>query len=282
MAQKTAVVTGCTEGGIGYYLASELLDRGWQVVATVRRHGKEGPLSSRGAKIVIMDIESEESIQSAKADFLKISPTLELLINNAGAGGKEALIEVSKAEIEKRFSVNVFGLLLSCQAFGQIMAKQGSGTIVNVGSVGGMSSVPWLGLYCATKAAVRSLTTTLAYELEPLGVKVIHLAPALIHTPFSSKADRLNYSGTIYEKSSIDASEEATDVLVDTENGRGMAPAPFAKQVLDLVLRPTPPPEIIIGTDDWIFKYINPYLPTWLSRKMVSGKCKTNGLKAAA
>lgn len=129
---------------------------------------------------------------------------------------------------------------------------------------------------------MRSLTTTLAYELEPLGVKVIHLAPALIHTPFSSKADRLNYSGTIYEKSSIDASEEATDVLVDTENGRGMAPAPFAKQVLDLVLRPAPPPEIIIGTDDWIFKYINPYLPTWLSRKMVSGKCKTNGLKAAA
>lgn len=135
---------------------------------------------------------------------------------------------------------------------------------------------------CATKAAVRSLTTTLAYELEPLGIKVIHLAPALIATPFSSKADRLNYSGTVYEKSSIDTSEEATDIMVNTENGRGMPPATFAKRVLDLAIGASvPPPEIIIGTDDWMFKYINPYLPTWIWRSMIRKDCKVVGLKAA-
>jgi len=281
MAQRTAVVTGCTEGGIGYYLAQALLDRGWQVVATVRKHGKEGQLSKNGAKIVIMDLDSEESIQSAKEDFLRISPTLDLLINNAGAGGKEALLEVDRATIEQRFRTNVFGLLQCCGAFGQIMAKRGSGTVVNVGSVAGIASVPWMGLYGATKAAVRSLSTTLGYELEPLGVKVVHLAPALIHTPFSSKAEKLNYSGTIYDKDSITESEDATDIMVDTGNGRGMAPDAFAKRVLDLVLASSPPPEIVVGTDDWMFKFVNPYLPVWIWRSLITKNCKTNGLKAA-
>ena len=117
--------------------------------------------------------------------------------------------------------------------------------------------------------------------MEPLGVKVIHLAPALIHTPFSSKAEMLNYKGSVYDTGSITASEEATDIMVDTENGRGMPPDTFAKRVLDLVLRASPPPEIVIGTDDWMFKYINPYLPTWIWRNMISKNCKTVGLKAA-
>ena len=179
------------------------------------------------------------------------------------------------------------------------MAKRGSGTVVNVGSVAGIASVPWMGL-CkraprdikpnkltsfaldgATKAAVRSLSTTLGYELEPLGVKVVHLAPALIHTPFSSKAEKLNYSGTIYDKDSITESEDATDIMVDTGNGRGMAPDAFAKRVLDLVLASSPPPEIVVGTDDWMFKFVNPYLPVWIWRSLITKNCKTNGLKAA-
>lgn len=88
------------------------------------------------------------------------------------------------------------------------MVKQGSGIIVNVGSVAGIASVPFMGLYGATKAAVRSLSTTLAYELKALGINVIHLAPALIHTPFSAKHDKLEYSGQLYEATALGEAEK--------------------------------------------------------------------------
>lgn len=88
------------------------------------------------------------------------------------------------------------------------MAKQGSGIIVNVGSVAGLASVPWMGLYGATKAALRSLSATLDYELRPLGIKVVHLAPALIATPFSTKVTKLDYQGDVYDKASVAISDE--------------------------------------------------------------------------
>lgn len=146
------------------------------------------------------------------------------------------------------FQTNVFGLLRCCQIFAPLLLQAGSGTIVNVGSVAGLASVPWMGLYGASKAAVRSLTTTLSYELGPLGVKVVHLAPALIDTPFSQKHERLNYTGRIYTKDSIEASEEATDNMVRTDNGRGMHVTHFARQVIALVDNRSPPAEIILGT----------------------------------
>lgn len=149
-----------------------------------------------------------ESIEAGKKAFLEISPRLDLLINNAGMGTKEALIDVPAEQVQRIFQTNVFGVLWCCQAFGKIMAKQGSGIIVNVGSVAGIASVPWMGLYGATKAAVRSLSTTMDYEFRPLGVKVVHLAPALIHTPFSTKVTKLDYQGDVYDKDSVAISDE--------------------------------------------------------------------------
>lgn len=90
-------------------------------------------------QIIEMSIDSTESIEKGKAAFLEISPRLDLLINNAGMGSKEALIEVSAEDIQTIFQTNVFGQLWCCQAFGKIMTKQGSGLIVNVASVAGIA-----------------------------------------------------------------------------------------------------------------------------------------------
>jgi hypothetical protein len=92
----------------------------------------------------------------------------------------------------------------------------------------------------------------------------------------------LAYSGSIYDKDAITASEKATDTMVDTGNGRGMPPADFARRVIEQISRPKPPYEIVIGTDDWMFKYIQPYLPTWVWRRMITKSCGTSSLTAAA
>lgn len=160
-----------------------------------------------------MSIDNQESIEAGKKAFLELSPRLDLLVNNAGLGTKEALIDVPAEQVQRIFQTNVFGLLWCCQAFAPIMAKQGSGIIVNVGSVAGIASVPWMGLYGATKAAVRSLCATMDYEFRPLGIKVVHLAPALIHTPFSTKVAKLDYQGDVYDKSSVAVSDEGMSCL---------------------------------------------------------------------
>lgn len=155
-----------------------------------------------------MSVDNQESIEAGKKALLEITPRLDLLINNAGMGTKEALIDVPAEQVQRIFQTNVFGLLWCCQAFAPIMAKQGSGIIVNVGSVAGIASVPWMGLYGATKAAVRSLSATMDYEMRPLGIKAVHLAPALIHTPFSTKVTKLDYKGSVYDKESVAVSDE--------------------------------------------------------------------------
>ena len=186
-------------------------------------------------------------------------------------------------DVRHLFETNVFGLLSCCQVFGQRMAKQGSGIIVNVGSVAGIASVPWMGIYGATKSAVRSLTTTLGYELEPIGLRVIHLAPALIHTKFSQKHTSMEYDGNVYDKESLASSEASTDIMVRTDNGRGMPAHQFATKVVAILQRQPSsiPSEIVIGTDDWMFTYVHPWVPTWVWRRMLLSGCMPNGLKAA-
>lgn len=70
--------------------------------------------------------------------------------------------------------------------------------------------------------------------------------------------------------------------MVNTDNGRGMKPDEFAKEVVRQLSWSEPPAEIIVGTDGWLFKLVNPYMPTRLWRSMTAKSCKSVGLKAAS
>ncbi|KAL8723135.1 MAG: hypothetical protein Q9181_007347, partial [Wetmoreana brouardii] len=175
MSKPTALITGCSQGGIGDALAHRLVTCGFHVLAAVRNRAKAAHFSEmESIEIVTLDVTSSDSISSLVADHKDRLPDgkLDLLVNNAGFGATGPLIEADMATTKRLFDVNVLGLLAVTQAFAPMLIAA-KGKVVNISSVGGMLAMPWSGLYHASKAAVTILSETLRLELAPLGVTVI-------------------------------------------------------------------------------------------------------------
>jgi NAD(P)-dependent dehydrogenase (short-subunit alcohol dehydrogenase family) len=107
---------------------------------------------------------------------------IDVLVNNAGYGLLGALEDLSIEEIKAQFETNFFGVIRVTQQVLPVMRQQKGGTIVNVSSVGGRMGIPGLSAYHATKFALEGLSESIAYELEPFGIKVLLIEPGFIRT----------------------------------------------------------------------------------------------------
>lgn len=174
MSKPTALITGCSQGGIGDALARQFADRGHHVFAAVRDLSKAANFSSADVEVVTLDVTSSESINGL-VNYLKDrlpEGKLDILVNNAGFGATGPLIEADLATAKRLYDVNVLALLEMTQAFvPMLIAAQGK--VINISSVGGILAMPWAGLYHSSKAAATIISETLRLELAPLGVTVI-------------------------------------------------------------------------------------------------------------
>lgn len=110
---------------------------------------------------------------------------MDILVNNAGIVARGPALETSEEDYDRVMAVNVKGVFLCCQAMGRIMVAQDGGTIVNVASVVGERGVRERSVYAASKAAILSLTKSLALEWAPHNVRVNAIAPAYVNTPLT-------------------------------------------------------------------------------------------------
>jgi NAD(P)-dependent dehydrogenase (short-subunit alcohol dehydrogenase family) len=139
------------------------------------------------------------AVEALAADLA--DETVEVLVNNAGVPGPVApLLEISPDEWDDVFDVNVRGVYLMCRAFIPGMVARGEGDVINVASVSGKRPLTRRTPYAASKMAVIGLTTTLAFEVGPLGVSVNSLSPGPVDGPrmqrnFTMEAER---TGTTY------------------------------------------------------------------------------------
>jgi len=177
MADKRAIVTGCSSG-IGRATALELTARGYEVIATARRHESIADLAV--ARALTLDVDSDESVAAAQAT---VGP-VDVLVNNAGFGIEGPVEEVPLSEVRRAFETNFFGAARMIQAFVPAMRDRGSGTIVNVTSVAGVVAGPLAGYYSATKFALEALSESLHLEVGHFGVKVLVVEPGSIETRF--------------------------------------------------------------------------------------------------
>ncbi|KIZ07580.1 hypothetical protein MNEG_0372 [Monoraphidium neglectum] len=182
MAGPVVLITGCTEGGIGHALCCYLHGRGCRVFATARRPEAAAGLEERGIPVLKLDVQRPESCQQAVEDVIEAAGRLDILVNNAGVVTLGPTCEVPIDTARTIFDTNVFGLLQMCQAVHRQMVAQGSGKIVNIGSLTGLQPVPLRGVYSATKAAVQRLSGALRIELGPFGVQVMLVSPGFIDT----------------------------------------------------------------------------------------------------
>jgi NAD(P)-dependent dehydrogenase (short-subunit alcohol dehydrogenase family) len=185
---KTAVVTGCSTG-IGLATARLLRERGWRVAATARKAADVERLRAEGFVAVELDVANAASVERAAGQILELfDGRIGVLVNNAGFGQVGAMEDLSREAIAYQFSVNVVGLQDLTNRFIPAMRHQGFGRIVNISSVLGRVSLPFMGVYSASKYAVEAISDAMRVELAGSGIAVVLVEPGPIATAFRENA----------------------------------------------------------------------------------------------
>ncbi len=180
----TVLITG-TSSGFGLDTAKLFLDRGWNVVATMRTPREDLLPRSDRLTVLPMDITDPDSITRA----IEFAGPLDAVVNNAGVGAAVPVELTTQETASTLFETNTLGTLAVVQAVLPQMRAKGEGVIVNVTSSVTLKPLPLVGVYSASKAAVNALTESLAIEVEPFGVRVRLLLPGRApSTQFGSNA----------------------------------------------------------------------------------------------
>ena len=178
-----ALVTGASSG-IGKATAERLATAGYKVYGTSRRGAQTG---QRRFRMLPLDVTSDESVTAAVGELIRSEGRIDLLVNNAGFGVAPAGAEESSIEQARSiFDTNFFGIVRMTRAVVPYMRKQGSGRIINIGSVLGFLPMPYGALYSATKHAIEGYSESLDHELRTKGIRVSVIEPAYTQTPFDA------------------------------------------------------------------------------------------------
>jgi NAD(P)-dependent dehydrogenase (short-subunit alcohol dehydrogenase family) len=180
---KIALVTGASSG-IGEATAERLTKAGYKVYGTSRQGAQAG---KRSFEMLPLDVTSDESVEAVVSEVMRRHGRIDLLVNNAGFGVAPAGAEESSlGQARSIFETNFFGLVRMTRAVVPHMRRQGSGRIINIGSVLGFLPMPYGALYAATKHAVEGYSESLDHELRTRGIRVSVIEPAYTKTSFDA------------------------------------------------------------------------------------------------
>lgn len=173
-------------GGTGVLcgeMAKGLAQAGADVVVVGRSEEKGAERVSEigslggNASFIAADVASRESLGSLLAEVLEAHGKVDILVNGAGVNSPTPLLEIEDEEFARILDINLGAILRSCQVFGRQMLEQGSGSIINIGSISGLGPLSKVFTYSASKAAVHNLSKNLAREWAEQGVRVNTLVP---------------------------------------------------------------------------------------------------------
>jgi NAD(P)-dependent dehydrogenase (short-subunit alcohol dehydrogenase family) len=185
---KTIVVTGASSG-IGKATARLFAERGWNVVAAMRQPEAEKDLvEGDRLKLMPIDVQDPASVRAAVAAAVAEFGTIDVWLNNAGYGAFGPVEAGSRAQIQRQFDVNVFGMIECVQAIAPHFRANRGGVLINVSSTGGLATAPGYSVYNSSKFAVEGVSEGLWYELGAFGVKVKLIEPGVIKTDFGGRS----------------------------------------------------------------------------------------------
>ncbi|MBX4941102.1 SDR family oxidoreductase [Rhizobium binae] len=189
------LITGASSG-IGRATTELFAAQGWRVAATMRNPSQGADLAGLpNIEVLPLDVTDDSSVRAAVAETLDQFGRIDALVNNAGYGLFGPFETASDEQISRQFATNVDGIFAVTRAVLPAMRSQGSGTIINVASLGGLIALPLFSLYNATKFAVVGFTEALSYELAPLGIKAKYIAPGGVATDFAGRSMVQTFDG---------------------------------------------------------------------------------------
>lgn len=181
------VTAGAT--GIGFACAREIVDGGGRVMICARREStlveaaeKLGP----NAAWVVCDVTDDDSVNRAVEQTVKRLGAPHLAVNSAGVGMAGPMLKLTTEQFEGCIETNLTGTFRSIRAVGRVMQENGGGSIVNISSIAGSLTHPWMSPYCAAKAGLNMLTKCAADELGEYGIRVNAVEPGVTATPMAS------------------------------------------------------------------------------------------------
>lgn len=215
---QVVLITGAS-GGIGAACARDLAKRGAQLVLNARDESRLNALDLPGALLAPGDITLATTREQLIAQSLQRFGRIDVLINNAGVGVYWPPSSAHDSDTRQMFEVNFFAPLALAQAAVPAMRRQRSGVIVNISSIAGKVTLPWLTLYSASKFALSSATAGLRMELARDGIHVMAVYPGYVRTEFQDHAIGAHPPPEIVKgkRFAISAEQCARDILRGVE-----------------------------------------------------------------
>ncbi|MEV4534172.1 SDR family NAD(P)-dependent oxidoreductase [Asanoa sp. NPDC049518] len=244
MQNRVWLITGCSSG-FGRELALAAAAAGDRVMATARRPEALTELAGHGRiTTTALDVTDPDSIAAAVETTLATYGRIDVLVNNAGSLVLGAVEEITMSELREQLEVVFFGAAEVTKAVVPLMRERGSGTIVQMSSLGGRKTYPAFGAYHAAKWALEGFSETLATELAPLGVRVMIVEPGAFRTEFNSNKyvtrELAAYDAT------AGATRRFTRELADAEPND---PVKGVAAILTAMDSPNPPLRLLLGDD---------------------------------
>jgi len=269
-SNKTVLITGCSNGGLGDALAQAFHQRGLRVIATARNPAKIAHFKALGIETLPLDVLSAESIEACVASVADMTGgSLDILVNNSGAGYGMPLADADITEAKKCYDLNVWALLAVTQAFMPLLLQSRRGAmIVNNTSVASVTPLPMHGIYSSSKAAAAMLTDNLRLELAPFNIKVIDLRTSGVRSNFF---ENLPTTPALPRDSIYAPAREAIEKNMTGDTfPTAIASQLWAEQVVRDLLSPKPPIHIWRGKSAWTIWFIRRFMPHTLPDGMLS------------
>jgi NAD(P)-dependent dehydrogenase (short-subunit alcohol dehydrogenase family) len=241
---KTWFITGASRG-FGREWTIAALERGDTVAATARDTASLDDLVQQyGDKILPLrlDVTDRDAVFTAVKDAHDRFGRLDVVVNNAGYGQFGMVEEISEAEARAQFDTNVFGALFVSQAALPYLRAQGSGHILQVSSIGGISAFPNIGIYNASKWALEAFSQSLAAEVADFGIRVTLIEPGAYSTDWAGASAKHAAPDPAYDAYREKAAEQRR-----ARAGNPGDPVATREAVLRVVDAENPPLRIFFG-----------------------------------
>ncbi len=273
---NTVFITGCSTG-IGRALALACLERGDLVFATARKIESLSDIEHERLVPIALDVNDDAAIAKAMAIVTERVHHIDLLVNNAGYAAMGPVLELSHDKLLAQFETNVFAPLAVTRAALPLLRAANGAQVVNIGSVSGILTTPFSGAYCATKAALHSLSDAMRMELAPFKIRVITVQPGAIQSSFGENS-LSSVSGLIAEDSLYEPVKADIEARAMASQQHPTTAADFCATLLR-ILKDNPGAVVRIGNGSMALPLMRRLFPiSWLDA-ILSKKFGLNKLR---
>jgi short-subunit dehydrogenase len=251
--QRVVLLTGASSG-VGQSTARLLAQQGYTVFGTSRAPASAEPLAN--LTMVALDVRSDASVAACVNTVSSQAGRVDVLVNNAGYELAGALEEHSIDEAKAQFETNFFGVVRMTKAVLPFMRRQKYGQIVNITSLAGLSSIPFMGMYSASKFAAEGYTEALRLELKPLNIHVSQVEVSFLKSPMMDKRQVATERIGDYEV----WRQRAFKAIRDAEE-KGLRPERVAETVSKILASPAPRLRYLVGGQANVVSRLKRFFP---------------------